>query len=159
MHTRATETAMNVKASLMSLSLALAVLVSAVALPGCYRPYGAQADRYPDDRYPQIVTLGWLRNDFFYNQPVVIPERDGRPMRVSVNVRLKEFAFEKAIPCQYRFIFLDEVGIPLDPDPAWQYRKIEPRVITNLQGFAPDIGAVDWRCEIREDRVENRLGR
>lgn len=130
----------------------IAPIIAATLLTGCYRPFGAQRDRWPDDLYPQIVTIGILRNDFFYNQPVVTPEQDGKPMSVSVNVRLKEGANENSIACQYRFIFFDERGVPLESEPAWQYRMIEPRINTNLQGFAPDLGAVDWNCEIRKDR-------
>ena len=47
-------------------------------------------------------------------------------------------------------------GQALDPDPTWHYRAIEPKVKTILQGSAPDIGAVDWRCEIRKDRAERK---
>jgi len=138
-----------------TMMLVIPMLLCTVLLTGCYRPYGAQPDPMPSAQYPKIVTQGWLRNDFYeFDAPDVTPEAGNRPMSVSVYVRLKEFAWEKSIDCQYRFIFLDEHGAPLDPDPTWHYRQIEPRVITTLQGSAPDIGAVDWRCEIRQDRRE-----
>ena len=124
-------------------------------LAGCYRPFGAEPDRYPVSEHPNVYTLGWLRNDFYLQDaPVVTPEQGNRPMSVTVAVRLREAAWEDPIACQYRFMFFDERGVPLDPDPTWQFRIIEPRVSTYLQAGAPDIGAVDWHCEIRQNRVE-----
>lgn len=138
---------------------ALPTLTLALLLNGCYAPGSADPDRLPDSRYPQIVTYGNLVNQFFFNQPIVTPEKDGVPMSVSVNLRLKEGYTSKEVPCQYRFIFLDARGTPLDADPAWQYRNFPPRINVNLQGFAPDTGAVDWLLEVRRDRVERKPGR
>lgn len=129
-------------------------LLCAMTLVGCYKPWGAMPDKYPKQKHPKIYTQGWLRYDFYeFDSPAVVPEEDGRPMSVTVFVRLLELAWEKPIACQYRFIFLDENGVPLDPDPSWRYRQIEPRSVTPLTGSAPDIGAVDWWCEIRQNRV------
>lgn len=130
-------------------------LLFSTLLAGCYRQYGTEPDRTPVAEYPKIATLGWLRNDFFqFDAPIVTPEQGNRPMQVTVSVRLKELAFEERIACQYRFIFFDERGVPLNPEPMWHFRLIEPRVATYLQAGAPDTGAVDWRCEIRENLDE-----
>lgn len=137
------------------LAFIIPMLLLSTLMIGCrYTPGSASPDRLPDAEYPQIVTLGDLKRQFFYGPPVVVPERDGRPMRVNVEVRLKEMSWESDIPCQYRFIFLDQDGVALDPEPAWRWRNIPPRVKVTLQGSAPDIGAVDWRCEIRRDLVD-----
>ncbi|MEM9345091.1 MAG: hypothetical protein AAGB26_00610 [Planctomycetota bacterium] len=135
----------------------LPVLTIALLMTGCsYAPGSADVDPIPDVKYPKVVTYGWLDNDFFVDAPIVVPEQAGRPMRVSVEVRRLEPAFNRELPSQYRFIFLNEYGEALDPDPVWQYRAIEPKVKTILTGAAPDTGAVDWRCEIRKDRAERK---
>lgn len=137
-------------------SVTAPALVAILTMAGCYAPGAADADPLADENYPKVVTFGWLDNDFYVDEPIVVPEHEGRPMRVTVEVRRLEPAFNRELPSQYRFIFLNEFGEPLDPDPAWQYRAIEPKVKTILQGFAPDTGAVDWRCEIRKDRAERK---
>jgi len=136
--------------------LIVPMLAAVLMMTGCYTPGHADADPIPDAQYPRVVTYGWLDNDFYVDAPIVVPEQDGRPMRVTVEVRRLEPAWNRELPCQYRFIFLNENGEPLDPDPAWRYRAIEPKVKTIFQGSAPDTGAVDWRCEIRKDRAERK---
>lgn len=137
--------------------LMVLALFCTTLLVGCYRPFGAEPDRYSVSKHPKVYTLGWLRNDFYLmGAPIETHEQDGKPMKVSVTVRLREAAWESPIACQYRFVWLDAQGAPLDPDPTWQYRMVEPRVRTVLQGSAPDIGAVDWWCEIRQNRVDGK---
>ncbi|MGB1126440.1 MAG: hypothetical protein ACPG4Q_14655 [Phycisphaeraceae bacterium] len=132
------------------------MLAAVLMMTGCYTPGHADIDPIPDAKYPKVVTYGWLDNDFYVDAPIVVPEDNGRPMRVTVEVRRLEPAFNRELPSQYRFIFLKENGEPLDPDPTWHYRAIEPKVKTIMQASAPDIGAVDWRCEIRKDRAERK---
>lgn len=140
-----------------SMRLLAPLFVTALVLAGCrYTPGYAKEDRLADEDYPQIVTMGVLHNDFFFSPPVVTPQQGNKPMSVSVDVRRKEPRWDKDLPVQYRFIFLDGAGVPLNPNPTWQWRMVSPRVKTNLQGFAPDIGASDWRLEIRKDQVERR---
>jgi len=136
----------------------MTALFAAAMFTGCtYTPGYAKADPLSDDRYPQVTTFGWLANDFYVDNAVVKKEEDtGKPMSVTIEVRRLEPAWNRELPCQYRFIFLDRDGVALDPDPAWNYRSIEPKVKTILQGSAPDIGAVDWRAEIRKERAERR---
>lgn len=132
---------------------AMCLLAGVVTLCGCsWAPGSAEPDPIPDSAYPQVVTMYGLHDKFFYSAPSVRPEENGRPMSVSVPVRLRRSKYD--IPCQYRFFFFDPSGRPLDPEPTWQYKNIPPRVQVFLEGSAPDIGAVSWRCEIRPDRVE-----
>ena len=136
--------------------LIVPMLAAVLMMTGCYTPGHADVDPIPDAKYPKVVTMGWLDNDFYVDAPIVVPEENGRPMRVTVEVRRLEPAWNRELPCQYRFIFLNEYGEALDPDPTWHYRAIEPKVKTVLQGSASDTGAVDWRCEIRKDRAERK---
>lgn len=140
----------------MRLMMTLPMIAAVLMMTGCYTPGHAGVDPVPDSEYPRVVTTGWLDNDFYVNAPIVVPEDQSRPMRVTVEVRRLEPASNRELPCQYRFLFFNEFGEPLNADPAWQYRSIEPKVKTILQGSAPDIGAVDWRCEIRKDRAERK---
>lgn len=137
-------------------TLIVPALLGLLTLGGCYTPGHADPDPVSNAQYPKIVTLGWLDNDFYFDAPVVVDEAGGKPMSVSVGVRRLEPAWNRELPCQYRFIFLDHNGQALDPDPTWNYRSIEPKVKTILQASAPDIEAVDWRCEIRKDRSERK---
>lgn len=133
--------------------LVVCVLAAALLQSGCsYAPGSAEPDPIPDAAYPQVVTMYGLHDMFFYAAPSVAPEADGRPMSVSVPVRLRRTG--RDIACQYRFLFFDATGRPLDPEPTWHYKNIPPRVQVFLEGSASDIGAVSWRCEIRPDRVE-----
>lgn len=138
--------------------IALTLLTTLASL-GCYRPGYARQDPIADEDYPRVVTYGILHNDFFYSPPVITPQEGNRPMSVSVDVRRKEPRWDYDLPIQYRFIFLDGAGVPLESDPAWQWRNVPSRVKVNLQASAPDIGASDWRLELRKDKVEKKHNR
>lgn len=132
-------------------ALTLAVTFAAALFAGCkYSPGTPAVDRMPGTLYPQIVTLyGLDRGNLIADAPRVTPESD-RPMSVTVPLRTKR----REIPVQYRILFLDARGVPIDDDPHWQYAFLQPRARTFLTANAPDIGAVDWICEVRPDRVE-----
>ena len=137
----------------MTRSLGFLSALFAVALfAGCaYSPGTPDPDPLAGTAYPQIVGLyGLDRGELLVDAPRVAAE-DDRPMSVTVPIRTK---IRKEIPAQYRFIFLDERGIPIGEPGAWRYALLQPRARTFLTGDAPDLGAVDWLCEIRPNRVE-----
>ncbi len=137
----------------MTRSLGFLPALFAVALfAGCtYAPGTPDPDPLAGTAYPQIVGLyGLDRGELLVDAPRVAAE-DDRPMSVTVPIRTK---IRKEIPAQYRFIFLDDRGIPIGEPSAWRYALLQPRARTFLTGDAPDIGAVDWLCEIRPNRVE-----
>ena len=132
----------------------LIVLSGAFLFTGCtYAPGTPDPETLPGTAYPQVVGLDGLDDrELLLDAPRVAPETDdGRPMSVTVPIRTK---IRKEIPVQYRFKFLDERGLPIGEEATWQYALLQPRARTFLTGNAPDIGAVDWLCEIRPNRVE-----
>ena len=137
----------------MKRSTLLLPVLFAVLMTGCtYAPGTPDPDPLPGTAYPQVVGLyGLDRGELLVDAPRVAPEDEGRPMSVSVPIRTK---IRKEIPAQYRFIFLNDRGLPIGEPAEWKYVLLQPRARTYLAGNAPDVGAVDWICEIRPDRVE-----
>lgn len=137
-------------------------LISLLVLPsiGCrYRPDAARQDRVSEHNYPEVTVQGSLRTRIVMSTPTVRND-PGTPMAVTVPVRYiplrRRVIFGNAdVPAQYRFIFLEADGTPMDRDPAWKYVNLTPRNQVFLTGAAMDLGAADWRCEIRPNDVED----
>ena len=132
----------------------LSALFAAALFSGCtYSPGTPDPDPLPGTAYPQVVGLyGLDRGELLLDAPRIAPETEsGKPMSVTVPIRTK---IRKEIPTQYRFTFLDFNGTPIGEPAEWQYALLQPRARTFLTGNAPDIGARDWVCEIRPNRVE-----
>ncbi len=131
---------------------ATALLFVAALVAGCtYSPGTPDPDPLAGGAYPQIVGLyGLDRHELLVDAPRIVNDAE-RPMSVTVPIRTK---IRKEIPCQYRFIFLNDRGMPIGQPAEWQYVLLQPRARTYLTGSAQDIGAADWICEIRPDRVE-----
>ncbi len=128
------------------IGLFLAVGCDTVKAPGAAEP-----DPLPASAYPQIAALGGLDGYLAYDKPVVNRPAD-RPMNVSVPIRLKSDA---GLKTQYRFIFFDQNGRPLEPDPTWQFTFLPARAQAFLEGSALDTDAVDWRLEVRPSLEES----
>lgn len=131
---------------------AIALLFVVALFAGCtYSPGVPDPDPLAGGAYPQIVGLyGLDRHELLVDAPRIANDGD-RPMSVTVPIRTK---IRREIPCQYRFIFINERGMPIGEPSEWHYALLQPRARTYLTGNAPDVGAVDWVCEIRPDRVE-----
>lgn len=138
-------------------------LLALLVLPlstGCrYRPDAARTDRVSEQSYPEVTVQDSLRTRIVMSTPTVRND-PGTPMAVTVPVRYiplrRRVIFGNAdVPAQYRFIFLQADGTPLDPDPAWKYVTLTPRNQVFLTGAAMDLGATDWRCELRPNDVED----
>ena len=143
-----------------SLSVCLLALLVLSLSTGCrYRPDGARPDRVSEQSYPEVTVQDSLRTRIVMSAPTVRNDA-GTPMSVTVPVRYiplrRRVIFGNAdVPAQYRFIFLQADGTPLDPDPAWKYITLPPRTQVFLTGAAMDLGATDWRCELRPNDVED----
>jgi hypothetical protein len=126
----------------------LLFLLSAVA--GCtYAPGKAEVDPLSVEAYPQITVSGVLEGNTFLAEPPVVQRGDNRPLSISVPLRL---AIREEIPVQYRFIFTDQAGRPLDIEPGWTYTVMRGRERTYLAGAASDTTAADWQLQVRESK-------
>lgn len=135
------------------LSLACSLLVACVVagpLVGCtYSPYEGKEDRLDIEAYPRIVASRYTHRKLLFSPPTVDPGTDAQPMRVTVPVRSK---FRRSdLRVQYRFEWLDDAGRPLsrNAQPEWRYKALPPRNQVFLDGNSMDLGAKDWRLEVR----------
>ena len=131
------------------------MLFLAWALLGCASdpvkaPPGGRADLLPLADYPQIVATQNLHHWLAFSPAIETHGTDDQPIEVSVPLRSK---YDKSgLNVQYRFLFFDSDGRPLDDDPGYVFRHIEPRQQYYLESNALDVGAVNWRLEIRAAR-------
>lgn len=131
--------------------LLLATLQAALML-GCKQdlvkaPGRIDADPLPCEDYPQIAVLegleGWLGAGKIVEEP-------GPPMTVTVPVRA--LTDDDELNIQYRFLFLDEKGVPLNRDPDWHDMRMPSRAQVFMRANALDSTASMWRLEIRPAR-------
>ncbi|MEM1353283.1 MAG: hypothetical protein AAGC72_14920 [Planctomycetota bacterium] len=124
---------------------------------GCrYRPDPGRTDRVSSNAYPEVTVQSELRTRIVVAPPTVRND-PGTPMSVTVPVRyipLRRLDGD-ACPAQYRILFLEADGTPINPDPVWKYVDLPARTQVFLTGAALDLGAVAWRCEIRPNDVED----
>lgn len=127
---------------------ALAALIAAAALlAGCvtdYQPGVATAE--DGSAYPEVAILGNLGGGVRKHAPIVTPGERGRPMAVSVPLRLMS---DRTREVQYRFIFMDQRGKPLPPEMDWTWKVMPARALVYFEAAALDDRATDWRLEVR----------
>ncbi len=127
-------------------------LVAVSLLVACHDPVKAPGAGMPDplhaDEYPQIVVTDQIADYMGFHKPIV-EVQPGKPMSVVVPARLIN---DYAINVQYRFIFFDSAGRPIEPGMGFQYLRMPGRVQQFMRGAAMDTNAVDWRLEIRSAR-------
>jgi len=140
------------KTTFFKTTMMATLVIAASLLGGCYDPVQAPGAGMPDplsaDAYPQIVVTDKISDYMGFHKPVVNVE-PGKPMSVVVPARLLK---EYAINAQYRFIFFNNAGAPLEPQMGFQYIRMPARVQVFMKGAALDTNAVDWRLEIRSAR-------
>ena len=129
------------------------LLVAALlATAACqYRPGEAEVDPLPVEAYPEITVSGVLEGQTLVAETPNVQRGDNVPLSVSLPLRLKN---RDNIPVQYRFIFTDRSGRPLDIDPGWKYTTLRGRERTYLLGSATDTNANDWQLQVREEAEE-----
>ena len=129
-------------------------LTLVIALAGCKGPDTVKAPGTPRPdplagAQPKQVALSGLDQVLVAGEPVVEPSTEQKPMRVNVPVRSVS---DDRLAVQYRFIFQDEKGRPLDTNPSWKFRMLEPRLSTSFEGQSLQRRAADWRLVIRPAR-------
>ena len=129
--------------------LILLIAVTLLTSTACkYRPGEAEVDPLSVEAYPEITVSGVLEGQTLLAEPPNVQRGDNVPLSISVPLRLKN---RDNIPVQYRFIFTDRSGRPLDIDPGWKYTTLRGRERTYLLGSATDINANDWQLQVREE--------
>jgi uncharacterized protein YcfL len=114
-------------------------------------PRGTERDKLHPGKYPQMVSMEGLDDVVGAQYERVVEElpnaAEGKVLRVTVPVRCLT---GKDIRVQYRFIFMDAQGRPVERNEVgWKYQVLPPRVERFLEGNALDTNAVAWRLEIR----------
>ena len=129
----------------------LALAAFACAAPDTVKaPSSGRVDLLPLADYPQIVATQGLHEWLVFSPPSVVPGGEEKPMSVSVPFR--STYDRQPVNLQYRFIFFDDRGRPLETSPGYRFIHAEPRVQSFLEGNAIQSGAADWRLEIRAAR-------
>lgn len=137
------------RAAIMSLVLASG-LTAGLNLTGCdtvRAPGSATPDPLPNVAYPKIEAAEGLGEYLSYGDVKVTSQK---PLTVQVPIRPRTESEDLRV--QYRFIFLDDHGVALNPDAAWTWRKLASRRQDFLTGNAMTSKATDWRLEIRPSR-------
>lgn len=125
-------------------------LVMLSGLAACkYAPGEAKPDPVSELEYPQVAALGDLKGKLKLSEPPVVSRSDAGPITVTVAVRV---ASNQEFPAQYRFLFFDEVGQPLEPRPGWAQTILPARTKVYLTGTSLEAEAVDWSLEVRPER-------
>lgn len=138
--------------SRISIQALLALIVPMVVVGlsvGCTSERTKAPKRIDEDalmahEYPQITVSRGLKGTITAGD---IVEEAGPPVRVTVPVRA--LTRRRDLHVQYRFMFLDEKGLPLNREPDWHYMRMPSRTQVFMQGNALDANAQDWRLEIR----------
>lgn len=142
----------NTRTSLLS----LATIAGLVGLGGCnqappYRPPpGSMEEPLPQNQYPNINLHQPLTPWIMVSDPIMSRDSMGT-LRVEVPIRSISRTNED-MNVQYRFQFLDEMGRLLQPEPEWQYMRMEAQIQVFIQANAMDSRAADWRLEIKPAR-------
>lgn len=125
-------------------------LIALAALTGCQDPvmppHAGRPDLLPAEHYPQIAVTNEPLNKFLLFAKPNVQNEPGRPMSVSVPVRLAE---EYAVNVQYKFEFYDPNGRLMEPEMDFVYKRMPSRVMVYMDGAALDTSAVDWRLIVR----------
>jgi hypothetical protein len=135
---------------------AAVVLLAASSLTACnqaprYRPPpGSVAEPMPQEHYPNINVHEPLTPWIMVSDPIIVRDEAGT-LRVDVPIRTIT-RYNEDMNVQYRFEFLDELGRLLEPQPAWQYIRLEPTLQAFVSANSMDSRAADWRLEIKPAR-------
>ncbi len=130
-------------------SLASAALVGCNQAPAYRPPPGSLEEPLPQNQYPNINVHQPLTPWIMVSDPIVTRDSIGT-LRVEVPIRA--ITRSEDMNVQYRFQFLDEMGRLLQPEPAWQYIRMEAQIQVFIQANAMDNRALDWRLEIKPAR-------
>ena len=134
-------------------SHAIATLLAGTALAaGCNDPVKAPGavggDPLASSQYAKIAALEGLSPYIVMGTPPRV--ETGPPMRVTCALRAATDYEELSV--QYRYFFFNAAGVPLNPNPDWQYFRMPSRTESFFSGNALDKTAVDWRLEVRPAR-------
>ncbi len=129
--------------------LALA-LIGFLALGGCSTaPPAGRADPVSPDAYPRIAVLDGMKSATVFGIPRVTQTPDA-PMTVTVPVR--STAKAQFLNIEYRIVFFDMNGRPLEPAMGFKDMQLPRRLERYMTASALDQRAVDWRLEVREQK-------
>lgn len=117
-------------------SMIVPLVLAAIAFTGCAAPGPVEVDM--DSA---------VRGKTAFGVPVVkrVP---GEPLSVTVPVR-SVAVFQDPLHVEYRFLFYDASGVPLEPQMAWADMSLPKGFEMYMKGAALDATAVAWKLYIR----------
>ncbi len=139
---------MNIDWTRLALAGAVAGALAGTTLPGCgTAPPAVNNDRVSADAYPKVQATGGLNRFMKINNATETREND--ILYSNVDIR---WTGKKPVFYQYRFIFFDARGRPINPDSAWRRGESAPGTVDYLSSNATTPNAIDWRLEIRPNQ-------
>ena len=146
-----------------TLIVSITICVAMASLTACdttKAPAGARQDPLYSEAYPSVVLMEGLDRGLVAGEPIVTHATPERPMQVTVPIRSID---DRPLNVQYRFLFLDEAGRPMNDGPGgWRFVNIGPRVqifvkgnsmeALSAVGSARGTNPADWRLELRPAR-------
>jgi len=135
--------------TLTTVALALSIFAGCQQRDPVMAPAPGYADLLPIQDYPQIAVTSGLAPFLGFSKPIVLGPDEGKPMSVSVPVRLLD---DRAVSAQYKFEFYDRSGRLLKPEATFRLKQLPARVQVDLEGAALDTSAVEWRLIVRSAR-------
>ena len=124
----------------------LLIALASCSPPDKRGPYPAGADPVLNANYPRVVVQEGLGPYIVAGEPIVERTQLGS-MRVAVPVRAA--TQRENLNVQYRFDFLGQDGIPLQPQQSWRFIQLPSKSQRVLEATSLDDRAADWRLEIR----------
>lgn len=123
---------------------------AALSLSGCQNrniaPPAGYGDPVHGANYPRVVMLDGLQQWVVYDAPRVT--REGT---LDVAMAIRNVS-DREINAQYRFRFLDGSGVPVGPEPEWQYVRLPIKAREFIRATALDSRALDWEVQVRPAR-------
>jgi uncharacterized protein YcfL len=121
------------------------VLVGAAMLAGCSKgPIGGRADSA--GVYPNVSISSLSLADKVRLNPANVSETEVGLARLTQPIRA---AADAGLAIEYRVIWFDRQGRPIEPMMTWRFKRLEPRVREFIEAEASSREAVDYEVQLR----------
>ncbi len=132
----------------LALTGAAVAALAGTMIAGCgTAPPRVKNDSVSVENYPKVQATGGLNKFMRINNANETREND--ILYANVDIR---WTGKKPVFYQYRFIFFDARGRPVNPDSAWGRGESAPGTVDYLSSNATTPNAIDWRLEIRPNQ-------
>ena len=114
-------------------------------MQGCSTgPIGAQPDVV--NEYPKVAFNTETLSKTLKLNPAVVSKSATGLLVVSQPIRN---ASDEVLDIEYRFIWKDVSGQPIQPQMNWRYKRLEPRLNDTISASATSDAATDYQIQLR----------